>query len=108
MITPFVEEDCTIQHEGHTFESGGAYVVGDQAVAYLGKDDVLTDWHGTRIGSFRVVSSWRNARGWFPSLTYAVRAYIKGKVYCGRGPGEGMAINLRRCALNQGDPYGIE
>jgi len=92
--TPYIERDCTVQHAGQTFECGGAVVTDGYLVAYPGKDGVLCDWHGNRIGIWRVVSSWPavffGRRSWIGERMYAMRATVNGRAYALRGFGVGM------------------
>jgi hypothetical protein len=109
MQTPFIEQDCTIEHEGHKFTSGGAVVTDDYIIAYVGKhnaDDYapehcgphylrdLTDWHGNRIGGCYLSSSWR-VRSFMGDYMYQIYATVNGKRYTGRGMGAGMMCRLR-------------
>ena len=48
MSATYVETDCTIEHDGHTFECGGALVAERLIIGYVGDSGVITDWHGTR------------------------------------------------------------
>lgn len=54
MSTDFHEGPCTVTHEGREYTAGGAWRVGDKALAYVSKDTAgrwrLTDWHGTLLG----------------------------------------------------------
>lgn len=59
-IASYVETDCTIEHEGRKFESGGAIVADKFITAYLGKDAKLTDWHGKQIGTYNVFAGGSN------------------------------------------------
>jgi len=84
----YVEKDCTIQHEGRSFESGGAIVTPDFIVAYPGKRNILQDWHGKEIGTWHATASWP-VRSWVGTTMYQIRATVDGIVYTGRGFGEG-------------------
>ena len=88
---PYIESDCTITYDGCTFESGGAAIFGDRAIAYLSTDmRRVTTWRGADIGPARVVSSWPMPRSWISSRQYQVEATINGRVYTGRTMGGGM------------------
>ena len=51
-MSTFVEQKCTIEHNGRTFSSGGAVVTPDHAIGYLSSDSrSMNDWHGNRLGS---------------------------------------------------------
>jgi hypothetical protein len=86
------EKSCVFEHKGRKFESGGAEVVGDRIVAYLGKNGILTTWHGKKIGTYRIVSSWATPRSWISSHQYQVEAIVKGRIYTGRSTGVGMVF----------------
>ena len=96
----YVEKDCTITHEGRTYESGGAFVSDAHLVAYPAADGVLTDWHGNPIGTWRTVSSWR-VNSWQGERMYAMRATVDGATYHGRGFGVGMVLRARRIAAER-------
>lgn len=95
----YIEQNCTIKHEGREFTSGGAFVTPEYAVAYLGKDGVLTDWHGKPIGTYRVTSTWRTPRSFVSSTMSQVRATIDGIVYHGRSAGVGMVFTGKRAKV---------
>ncbi len=73
-MATFIEQDCTIEHEGRTFEEGGAFVSDDYAVVYIGGDagtralgtidrigaghHHVTDWHGSTIGRAFQTGTW--------------------------------------------------
>lgn len=97
MPATFVETDCTIEHDGRTFESGGAFVSDTHLVAYPGADGVLNDWHGNPIGTWRAVSSWR-VDSYIGTRMYAMRASVDGATYHGRGFGKGCILRGRRIA----------
>jgi len=56
-----VEQDCTIEHDGKTFESEGAFVSDDYVIGYMGdKMSSLKTWHGDLItNNVKVTSQWR-------------------------------------------------
>ena len=94
MNNTFIESGCTVQHEGRTFEAGGAIVTPERLVAYPGENGQLNDWHGNKIGTYYVISS-REAvffghRSWIGSHYYFMRAKVGGKRYSLRGFGAGM------------------
>ena len=105
MQTPYIEQHCTIEHNGQKFTSGGAVVTDDYVVAYVGKcifEDApgwskardLTDWHGNKIGVCFITSTWP-IRSFMSSTMHQIQATIDGKAYTGRGMGEGMICRLR-------------
>jgi hypothetical protein len=91
----YVEKDCTIEHEGHKFTSGGAAVTDQWLVAYLSKDGTLTDWHGNKLGTWLVLSSWP-IRSYMSSTMYSVACYVDGVRYVGRSCGIGMVVRAKR------------
>jgi len=94
-VASYVEQDCTIEHEGRKFTAGGAIVSEQFITAYLGKDGVLTDWHGKQIGTYRVLSSWP-IRSYLTDRMYSVECFVNGTRYVGRGCGVGMSVNAKR------------
>lgn len=89
--SPFIERNCTIEHNGRTFESGSAALFGDRAIAYLSPDmRRVTSWRGEDIGPAHVVSSWPIPHSWISSRQYQVEATINGRTYTGRTMGGGM------------------
>lgn len=112
MEATYIETDCTITHEGKTFEAGGAVVTPDYAIAYVGKTlgdgmgvdrhgstsrRALNDWHGNQIGTCYISKSWP-IHSYIGSRMCQIYARINGVDYTGRGFGEGMSVNLKRCA----------
>lgn len=99
MQAPYVETDCTITHEGRTYESGGAFITPERAVVYTSNNvgghlapyGELTDWHGKKMGTFERVSVWRQGDG----VMYAITADIEGRTYYGRTQGAGMIAFLK-------------
>lgn len=87
----FIEKDCTITHNDHTYESGGAYQTPFRLVAYLGKNNTVTTWHGKVIGTYRTISSWRVNSPW-STHRYAIRATVDGIEYHGRSFGVGCIM----------------
>jgi len=86
-----IERDCTVTHEGKTFESGGAVVTPLWCVAYMSADMTrVTDWHGNDLGAARIVTSWRTPQSYVSSRQYQVEATINGIRYTGRTAGGGM------------------
>ena len=91
----FIERDCTFEHESRKFESGGAMVTDNRCVVYLKKGGIVTTWKGERLGTYRVVSSWK-VHSWIGERMYAVRILIDGVEYWGRGFGNGMVCFGKR------------
>jgi hypothetical protein len=89
----YAETDCTITHEGRTVSSGGAAITDDHCIAYLGKDGVLTDWHGRPLGTYKIISTWRTPRSYVSTTMHAVHATANGKLYKGRSAGVGMSFS---------------
>src|ERR1700691_1873235 len=94
----FIERDCVIEHEGRSYEASGAIVSPECIVAYLGRDNVLTDWHGNSLGTYRVTSTWRTPRSYVSTTMSQVRAIVNGVTYTGRSAGQGMIYCGRRVA----------
>ena len=92
----YIETDCTIEHEGRKFTSGGAIVTPERIIAYLGKAGTLTDWHGQQIGTYRITSTWCTPRSWFSSTVSQVHAHVDGVNYTGRSAGEGCVFAGKR------------
>ena len=100
---PYIEQNCTIEHQGRTFESGGAVVTDQYLIAYPAAGSILTDWHGARIGTYSVISSrpavFFGRRSWQGSTYYYMRATLtNGARYSLRGFGTGMIARGRRIA----------
>ena len=93
----YVETDCTIEHEGRTFEAGGAIVTPDRILAYPGEGGVLTDWHGRQLGTWREVARWR-VHSWIGSHMCQIEARVDGVTYTGRGFGVGCIYRGKRKA----------
>lgn len=116
MTTPFIETDCTITHDGNEYTAGGAVITDDHATAYLaievipkptyfrsgnvmwmkghiGTDQwlgTLTDWHGSKVGTYHIVSTWQ--QGW--TRMYSICGFINGRSYHGRTQGPGTCVYL--------------
>lgn len=95
-IVSYVEQDCTIEHEGRKFTAGGAIITDQWIIAYPGKDGVLNDWHETQIGTYRVLSTWRTPRSFVSSTMSSMECWVNGVRYVGRGAGEGMILRAKR------------
>lgn len=95
MELPYIERDCTIEHEGRKFEAGGAVVTNDVLIAYPRENGILGDWHGEPIGTWRVLSSWR-VNSYIGSRMYSIEARVNGVRYVGRGFGLGMSLRAKR------------
>lgn len=93
----YVETDCTIEHDGRTFEFGGAVVTPEGIVAYPAEGGVLTDWHGNTLGTWRSVASWP-VFSYMGSTMHQIEATVDGTVYTGRGFGIGCIYRGRRKA----------
>ena len=97
-MEPYIEQDCTFEHEGRKFESGGAVVTPDWLVAYPGDAGVLSDWHGKPLGTWRVLSSWR-VNSWIGSTMYSIECFVDGVRYVGRGFGKGVSLRAKRSPI---------
>lgn len=92
----YVERDCTIEHEGRKFESGGAVVTEQFIVVYPRSDGKVCDWHGNVLGEAFVLSSWRTPRSFMAARMYSFAVYVNGVRYVGRGAGNGMSLRAKR------------
>lgn len=96
----YVETDCTIEHEGRKFESGGAVVSEQFVIGYPGKFVTgvapLQDWHGKTIGTCCILSTWKTPRSFVSSTMSSIECWVKGVRYVGRGAGEGMILRAKR------------
>ena len=95
---PYVEQDCTVEFEGRKFESGGAVVTPDILIAYPQENGQLGDWHGTVIGTWRVLSSWK-VNSWIGPRMYSIECRVNGVRYVGRGFGVGMSLRAKRSPI---------
>jgi hypothetical protein len=95
-IATFVEQDCTFEHEGRKFESGGAVITDQWIVAYPGEGNRLNDWHGNQIGTYRILSTWRTPRSFFSSTMSSIECMVNDTRYVGRGAGKGMILRAKR------------
>lgn len=66
-------------------------------VAYLHRDGILTDWHGNKLGTYKVTASWR-IHSWMSTHMYQVEARVDGITYTGRSLGVGMIYKGKRKA----------
>ena len=73
----------------------------NRIVAYLGSDGVLTDWHGNKVGRYRITSQWKTPRSFLSSSMCQVVAYVNGVWYTGRSDGEGLAYVGKRKARQE-------
>jgi hypothetical protein len=98
----FVETDCTVTHEGKTFEAGGSVITPDFVIGYFSfnfGDHVIKTWHGEIIGKARITSRWRlTGYATWASDMYQVEATINGIKYTGRTQGDGMIWKGKRKA----------
>jgi hypothetical protein len=96
----WVEQDCTVEHQGHKHTCGGGLVSPDRIIAYPGENGELNDWHGNAIGTWRVISSrpaiFFGHRSFWGDRYYYMRAVVNGVEYSLRGFGKGMAANGKR------------
>lgn len=105
----FIETDCAIKHNGHTFTANGAAIYGDRIICYAKAPDgpqptrqwipkygwTFTDWHGNKLGEGVVTSTW-HLRGLWGTTMYAYTVTLPdGRRYHCRGQGEGMIATGR-------------
>ena len=93
-----VEEDCTLTHEGKSFTNGGAFLTEEYAVGYLDENNVLTNWHGEKIGTYRITSTWKTPRSYLSDVMCQVYATIRGMTFTGRSGGIGLLFKGKRVA----------
>ena len=96
----WIEEHCTIEHQGRRYTAGGAVVTADRIVAYVGERQPdgrhkLTDWHGNVIGSCRITATWRTPRSFASTTMSQVYATVAGRRYTGRSAGPGTIFRGR-------------
>lgn len=94
-ITSYVEQDCSIEHDGRTFVAGGAVVTEQWLITYPAANGILKDWHGHPLGTWRVLSSWR-VRSYIGDQMHSIECRVNGVRYVGRGFGEGMSLRAKR------------
>jgi hypothetical protein len=99
----YIEKNCTVEHKGRKFESGGAIVTDDYLIAYPSNSEpgVLTDWHGNRIGTYSVIGSrpavFFGHQSWQGKDYFYMRALLNdGRRYWLRGFGRGMIARGKR------------
>lgn len=97
----YIEQDCTIEHEGRKFTAGGALATDSHLIAYPADNSILQDWHGAQIGTYRVISSraavFFGHRSWQGDRYYFMRATLTdGRQYALRGFGKGMIAQGKR------------
>ena len=92
----YVEKDCFFEVNGKQFWTGGSTVNPYFCIGYLGKNDVLTDWHGKQIGTYKITSSWKTPRSYVSSTMNQVEAVVDGITYTGRSAGIGMYFKGKR------------
>ncbi len=95
--TAYVEQDCTIEHEGHAYTASGAAYTDDYCIGYPGTNGVFADWHGNPLGTWREVSSW-SIVSYISTRMYQIEATINGVTYTGRGLGLNMIYRGKRKA----------
>ena len=98
-MADFVEQGCYIEFRGRKFQAGGAYILGDRAMAYVDeKARKVTDWHGKVIGY--IVDHVIGNRRWTKHQTYRM-AYVRCRIDGGQWWGRynfdgGNLVRLRR------------
>jgi hypothetical protein len=101
----YIEQNCVVHHNGREFKAGGAIVTESLAIAYLKFDGheslyatgTVTDWHGNRLGTARIVGKWKQG-SFVSSHMLQVECCINGIWYTGRSAGNGMIWKGKRCA----------
>lgn len=101
MKTPYIEQDCIFEHEGHKYEAGGAYITDEFVIGYMNSDMTkINTWHGELItDNVKITSSWRMPWNcWISERQYQIKALINGKWFTGRTMGGQMIVKMRLCA----------
>jgi len=96
--TTYTEPDCTVEGGGRTFDAGGAYVDDQFIIAYPVGGGILGNWHGGRMGTWRATSSWRVQSHYGTHMYQIIATLDDGRIYTGRGFGEGMSFRGKRIA----------
>lgn len=91
----YIEKDCTFEVNGKTFEANGACVTGDRIIAYLGYNNDLTNWHGVKLGTYKITSTWK-INSYVSTTMHQVEAIVDGVKYTGRSMGKGMIFKGKR------------
>jgi hypothetical protein len=88
------------EHDGRSFEAGGAVMTPDHAVGYVRgtvAGGAVVNWHGDKeLGQIVRVKSWPTPRSYVSSRMYQITARIDGALYTGRNSGEGMIWRGKR------------
>ena len=95
----YAEGPCTITHEGEVVTAEGTYIDRHRIVAYLGKDNMLTDWHGEQIGTYHITHTWPTPGSPVSETMSQVEANVDGMVFIGRSAGVGMIFRGKRKVL---------
>lgn len=90
MESTFVETDCTVEHEGKRYTSGGACIVDcsdgyRRGVVYVGRDlgqDIVTDWHGNTIALARLGPVYRGNFCRMQSVSFTLHGVRYHGRYC--------------------------
>lgn len=92
----FIETNCVLEHNGQKIEANGAYVDDSRIVAYLGRNGVLTDWHGDILGTYYISATWPTPQSYVSDVMHQVYAKVNGVWYTGRSSGVGMVFTGKR------------
>jgi hypothetical protein len=92
----YQEKNCCFVHAGTAWHGKGAEVTPKNIVAYLAADGVLTDWHGKRLGSYRITRTWKTPHSYMSDTMNQVRAMVDGVAYTGRSAGVGMVFKGKK------------
>lgn len=63
---------------------------------YLTHGGVLTDWNGKKIGTYRIIASWKLPNSYISDRMFQAEAIVNGVTYTGRSAGVGMAYRGKR------------
>lgn len=92
----YVEGECNF----HGAVANGAIVTDDIIIAYMGNNNIITDWHGEPIGTYTITSSWKTPRSYISSTMYQLIACVQGHFYTGRSAGVGMVFRGKKKKIN--------
>lgn len=73
----------------------------------VGSRHELTDWHGNKIGTCTLATSWP-VNSNYGSHMYQIYAWHNNREWTGRGFGEGMGVVLRETAASRRALHGID
>ena len=95
----FIEENCTVEHNGKEYTAGGAWLTQCtdgyyRGVVYStwGKGSFVTDWHGKKIASARYGHKFRGNFCWMQYVSFEYEGIMFKGFYC---PDWNQSIRVR-------------